>query len=216
MGKLIRLWVLLLAVSLSSCQTDAPNPKPHGYLRIDLPKVAYHLYQAGIGPYSFEFNQSANVFQDKSKYAEPFWLDVHYPSLDCDVQLTYKPIYGDMKRLNDHIEDSRRLVMKHSIKMNGLDEAVFRTKSGHSAFVFQLKGQVPSQFQFYTSDSSQHFLRGALYFKTATKNDSLAPVINYIATDMLHLLKTLEWNKQFDSRLAKSNVIVPESKFKYK
>jgi gliding motility-associated lipoprotein GldD len=55
---------------------------------------------------------------------------------------------------------------------------------------------VPSQFQFYVTDSTTHFLRAALYFRTALKNDSLAPVINYMKEDMLHMLETLEWKKE--------------------
>jgi hypothetical protein len=39
-------------------------------------------------------------------------------------------------------------------------------------------------------------LRGALYFRTATANDSLAPVIEYIKADMIHLLNTLEWEAE--------------------
>jgi len=57
-----------------------------------------------------------------------------------------------------------------------------------------LSGEVPSQFQFHITDSTQHFLRGALYFRTATKNDSLAPVIEYVKKDIVHLLNTLTWN----------------------
>jgi len=59
--------------------------------------------------------------------------------------------------------------------------------------VTELEGEVPSQYQFHVSDSAKHFLRGALYFKTATQNDSLRPVIDYIKQDVRHLLETLEW-----------------------
>ena len=48
--------------------------------------------------------------------------------------------------------------------------------NGQIASVAELEGEVPTQFQFYTSDSTHHFFRGALYFNTAMKNDSLAPV----------------------------------------
>ena len=54
---------------------------------------------------------------------------------------------------------------------------------------------MPTQFQFHITDSSSHFLRGALYFNIATKNDSLAPIINFVKIDMIHLINTLEWNE---------------------
>jgi hypothetical protein len=47
--------------------------------------------------------------------------------------------------------------------------------------------------QFFTSDSTRHFLRGAVYVNTATQNDSLAPIIDFIKQDALHLVKTLQW-----------------------
>ena len=56
-----------------------------------------------------------------------------------------------------------------------------------------LSGQVPSQVQFYVTDTKQHFLRGALYFTTATQNEYLAPIIAFIQEDILHLLHTLAW-----------------------
>jgi gliding motility-associated lipoprotein GldD len=43
------------------------------------------------------------------------------------------------------------------------------------------------------TDSTKHFLRGAVYFNTATKNDSLAPVIRYLKQDAIHLIQTLRW-----------------------
>jgi len=36
-------------------------------------------------------------------------------------------------------------------------------------------------------------MRAALYFEKPIKGDSLAPVVNYIKRDMLHILNTLSW-----------------------
>jgi gliding motility-associated lipoprotein GldD len=107
--------------------------------------------------------------------------------------LTYKDLGGDMKLLNEYIEDSRKLINKHNVKAYGIEETKMKTASGQEAFIFSLTGQVPTQFQFYTTDSSRNFIRGALYFQTATANDSLAPAIKYISQDMLHLINTLKW-----------------------
>ena len=78
------------------------------------------------------------------------------------------------------MEDARKLTGKHQIKATAIDERIMQMPNGMRASVFELQGEVPSQFQFYTTDSTRHFLRGALYFKTATANDSLAPVIEYV------------------------------------
>jgi gliding motility-associated lipoprotein GldD len=67
------------------------------------------------------------------------------------------------------------------------------TPNGYSAVVAELSGEVPTQFQFFVTDSTTHFLRGAVYFNTAMKNDSLAPVIEYLKIDMTHLMNTLKF-----------------------
>ena len=82
---------------------------------------------------------------------------------------------------------------KHQVKATAIDERILKMPSGMRASVFELQGEVPSQFQFYTTDSTRHFLRGALYFRTATANDSLAPVIEYVKQDMLRMINTLRY-----------------------
>ncbi|MBR4738466.1 MAG: gliding motility protein GldD, partial [Bacteroidales bacterium] len=60
--------------------------------------------------------------------------------------------------------------------------------------VYYLKGtKVASTCQFWLTDSSRHFLRGALYLNITPNNDSLAPVIDYMQADIEHLVETLRW-----------------------
>ncbi|MES2387421.1 MAG: gliding motility lipoprotein GldD [Bacteroidota bacterium] len=185
---------LLLSVLLASCGQDF-TPRRRGFNRIDLPEPAY-IQLDSLMPYTFEYNKAAIVQTDSSRHTEKYWVDIKYPTLGAEVELTYKPLNGNMKLLNELTEDARKLVSKHQIKASGIVEATVPTADGNLGFIFALSGQVPSQFQFYTSDSSANFLRGALYFRTATKNDSLQPVIDYISEDMRHLLSTLRWTNK--------------------
>ena len=174
-----------------ACTSDYV-PKPKGFNRIDLPTSAYVSLPDTL-PYDFEYSTHAQIYPDTSYRAEPYWLNIYYPEYAANIQLTYKPVEGDRERLATMLEDAYRLTANHQVKASSIDEAVVGTPSGKKALVAELTGEVPSQFQFYITDSTQHFLRGALYFRTATANDSLAPVIEYIKTDMIHLLNTLEW-----------------------
>ena len=65
--------------------------------------------------------------------------------------------------------------------------------NNNSEYVFELDGEVPSSLQFIVSDSTKNFIRGAMYFKTATKNDSLRPIIKYIKADAFELINSLEF-----------------------
>jgi len=58
---------------------------------------------------------------------------------------------------------------------------------------YDLKGNVASQSQFYVTDSTKHFISGALYFETKPNYDSILPAINYIQKDMMHLIESLRW-----------------------
>jgi gliding motility-associated lipoprotein GldD len=68
-----------------------------------------------------------------------------------------------------------------------------KTPGGRTVVVAELDGEVPSQFQFTTTDSTQNFLRGALYFNVPVQNDSLQPAIEYMKKDVMHLINTLRW-----------------------
>lgn len=168
------------------------SPKPKGYPRIDLPDTAYTML-ADEHPFIFRHSIHARVTPDTTRLTEPHWLDIYYPEFEATVQITYKPLTNDLEKLPEYVDDARKLLSKHHIKASGIQEIEVKTKKGHKAYLFKLTGQVPTQFQFYTTDSAHHFLRGALYFNTSTQNDSLAPIIDYITQDMIVLINSLEW-----------------------
>ncbi|MES2796569.1 MAG: gliding motility lipoprotein GldD [Bacteroidota bacterium] len=191
--------LLLSSLYILSCNhktSDSQDysPKPKGYNRIEMPKVAYQK-MTEKHPYYFEYSKYARLLPDTFAKAEPHWIYIDYPTFGANVQLTYKPINGDLKRLQNMIGDAHTLSYKHSVKAYSIQEKIYQSPSGNQANVIDLEGEVPSQVQFYMTDSTRHFLRGALYFKTSMQNDSLAPVIQYIRNDILHLVNTLEWKK---------------------
>ena len=185
------LWIFLL-VSLMACKRDY-MPKPKGYNRIVLPKHEY-LPMPDTLPYLFEYSKYAKLYPDTSWISEPYWLDLYYPEMDATISITYKPVKKSHKLLEEYLQTAWKLTSKHQIKAYAIDEHIFQTKLGKTAVLAKLSGEVPSQYQFYSTDSTNHFIRGALYFKTATKNDSLAPVIDFMRVDILHMLNTLRWN----------------------
>ncbi|RIJ37851.1 gliding motility lipoprotein GldD [Pontibacter oryzae] len=181
-----------MAAGVISCGAEY-TPKPKGFNRIDLPQQTYQPLQEAH-PYTFEYSTHAKIRPDSSGIAQPHWINIIYPSLGANVQLTYKDIQGSNDQvLNNLVEDARKLTAKHQIKAYAIEESQIKVPTGDIAAVFELEGEVPSQFQFYVTDSSKHFLRGALYFRTATQNDSLAPVIEFVKKDIVHLLNTLKW-----------------------
>ena len=204
MKKLLFITVVLL---LHSCSQDYV-PRPKGYNRIELPDHTYVSLPDSF-PYTFQVSTLAEINSDttwkfirkiqleidpeKKVNDEKFWIDLVYDTLDANVQVTYKSVYNNTKLMEEYINDAYRLTSQHQVKAYAIEESIIRTPQGYTASLTELSGEVPSQVQFMVTDSSEHFLRGALYFKTASKNDSLKPVIDYIKTDIVHLLNTLHW-----------------------
>ncbi|MDJ1483548.1 gliding motility lipoprotein GldD [Cytophagaceae bacterium YF14B1] len=192
-NSILVLFIGGLVLLASACGGEPDYvPKPKGYNRIDLPDHAYQSLE-GKYPYQFEYSSHAIIRPDTFATAEPYWIFIYYPALKANLQLTYKSVDEDPEKFQELINDAYRLANKHNVKAEAIDEFIMKTKDGKTANLFTLQGEVPSQFQFYITDTTTHFFRGALYFKTATKNDSLAPVIDYIKKDAMHMLNTLKW-----------------------
>jgi gliding motility-associated lipoprotein GldD len=183
--------LLFIAIGCSD-EEKTFMPKPKGYNKIDLPQHSYDTLK-GSYPYTFEYARTAQIKPDTSKTAEPYWIDIYYPEYRANIQITYKNPKNSTKLLDEYIRDSHTLANKHNVKAYAIDELVISNPNGYAVKVFELSGDVPSQIQFHVTDSTSHFLRGAVYFRTSTKNDSLAPVINYMKEDVLHLIETLKF-----------------------
>ena len=198
--SLLTAYCLLLTVNcllFTSCRQKSENsdfvPKPKGYNRIDLPVVQYRQMTENH-PFSFQYSTQAVLKPDTVRWAEPHWMYVYYPKLDAMIQLTYKPLGGDKNKMSKLIDDAYKLASKHNQKANSIQGLAIKIPSGN-AMLMELEGEVPTYLQFYTTDSTKHYLRGALYFNTALKSDSLAPVIDYLKKDVIKMLNTLEWKK---------------------
>jgi gliding motility-associated lipoprotein GldD len=173
-----------------ACQQDY-SPKPLGYNRLFLPTPSYTSLPDTL-PYTFEYSIHAKLLDDSSAISERFWIEIYYPELKANVHITYKTIKS-MQLLKEFLDDSYKLTTKHQITAYAINEVISKTPSGKTAVIAELEGEVPSQFQFTITDSSKNFLRGALYFNTKVANDSLAPAIEYMKKDIMHMINTLEW-----------------------
>ena len=169
-------------------------PKPPGYNRIELPRHEYQRLEQGY-PYQLDFSTHSRVEADSFNLNEKEWINMNYKEFGAKVHLTYKKIdqSTDFKTLSN---DAFNLTAKHQIKAYGIEEAILLTPNGYVAVVAELSGEVPTQFQFFVTDSTSNFLRGAVYFNSALKNDSLAPIIEYIKLDMAHLINSVNFEKK--------------------
>ncbi len=187
--------VLFLVVFLISCNEGDYVPKPRGLNHIDLPTQEYQLFDEVDKPYSFEYSSVATAKAydgDTTGYAK-LYKDINYESFGAVVHLTYKEVKNNIDTLNSLINESFKLAQRHNKKAYAIEDRMMVSASGNVATVIDIVGEVPSPYQFFMHDSTTHFIKGVLYFPTSTKNDSLRPVIDFIKSDMHHMINTMCW-----------------------
>lgn len=182
-----------IGLFLCSCERDY-LPKSLGYNRIALPAQDYIPLPDSL-PYFFEYSKHAKLLKDTSWISERFWVEIYYPTLKANIHVTYKEIKNSEKLLREYLNDAYVLTAKHQLKANAIDEVIIKTPNGYTAVIAELEGEVPSQFQFTITDSTNNFMRGALYFNTQINNDSLQPSIDFMKEEIMHLINTVHWKK---------------------
>jgi len=176
---------------LSSCVRTS-IPRPYGYFRVDLPKHVYRMIDTLNLPYRFDLPENAKLIQRDAK-DDKFWIDIYYPKLNASIYCSYKPVKGN---LIDLLEDTRKIVYKHSIRADGIGEKVYdHPEKNVHGILYDLKGNTASSVQFVLTDSLHHFFRGALYFNNVPNKDSIAPMSNYIREDVIRIMESFEWKK---------------------
>lgn len=180
---------------LVSCDNDDEtfSPRPRGYPRIHFPEKTYSLYE-GECPYAFEIPKYSNISLDQHKGADPCWLNLNFPQFHATIHLSYKTVNNNIAQ---YLEDSHVFANKHQIKATGLEEIpILRDSAKVYGLIFDISGNTASNLQFYMTNSTQHFLRGALYFNCVPNVDSLKIVIDFIKKDVLHLIHTTRWKTE--------------------
>jgi len=190
MKKRVPIVLFLFLLIFASC-TETYTPKPRGYFRIDLPVHEYIIFDTTF-PYSFEYPVYAVLGPDPFSPDEPYWLNIDFPEQKGRIHLSYKKVKNNLK---EYMEDSREFVIKHIPKASAINDSLILDRERNLyGLVYQIEGMgAASPCQFFVTDSTDHFVRGALYFDVVPNNDSLAPVINFLRKDIEHLLSTFRW-----------------------
>lgn len=181
--------IVFISTLFTACDEEV-TPRPRGYFRIDLPSKHYERFSSNC-PFSFEYPNYSLIHHHDSIHA--CWYNIDFPLFHARIHLTYKPVGNSLHEL---LEESRSLAFKHSSKADAIneklisfpDKRVFGTK-------YDIKGNAASSVQFYLTDSTDNFLRAALYFSVSPNIDSIAPVVKFIEKDIDRFINSFEWEK---------------------
>lgn len=185
--------ILLFKISLIllffSC-TENYTPKPRGYIRDNFPEKKYRLFDT-IFPYAFEYPVYAKIIPDKNELAEDYWINIQFPERKATIHLSYKSIENN---LSEFEEDTRKFAYKHTIKADAINTIKWENnEKSVYGLLYEIKGNVASQVQFYLTDSTKHFLRASLYFNVRPNKDSIAPSVKFLRKDIDKMIETFFW-----------------------
>ncbi len=179
-----------LLILAFSCKKEY-TPKPRGYFRISFQEKTYHRFDSIALPYRFDIPAYSKVGPDNDRFAEATWVNVKIPAHKAEIHISYKNVENNLKQLT---EDSRSLAYKHTIKADAINEQVYiNPQKRIYGTIYMIDGNAASPLQFYLTDSTRHFLRGALYIREVPNIDSIRPVIDFLTPDIIRLIETTEW-----------------------
>lgn len=196
MKKII--YILLVSYLIAACN-GTYTYKKKGYFKVDLPKKEYKLFDQPGYPYSFEYPVYANVSKDSSFFGDatenPWWINIDVPQLSGRIYVSYKAIGNNGNNQFDSlVQDAFKMAYrKHTDISTGINDSLMQTPNGVEGIYFSLSGNTATANQFFLTDSTKNFLRGALYFDATPNEDSLSVVNDFLKQDIKHLINTLRW-----------------------
>ncbi len=221
---------------LFSCNSTYTSKKK-GYYNIDFPERKYIRFQQEGFPYTFEYPEYAKVIKDSTYFdsnpENPYWINIDFPQFGGRIFLSYKIIGGKaiyklkqqngtykdsagINKFDNMVNDAFNLTNKNQAITTAIKDSVMHTPNGITGIFFKVGGNAATAKQFFLSDTTKNFIRGALYFDVTPNADSLRPVQDFLQKDIEHIINSFRWtNKAAGAEklpAATINAVQPEIK----
>jgi len=204
--------VLLMQLSCNSPYVS----KKRGYFNIRFPERGYQKFEQEGFPYSFEYPVYATIMKDTTYFdsnpEDPYWINIDFPSFGGRIFLSYKKIggkalykvkmpdgrYKDSLGTNEFdrmVSDAFTLTNKNDVVSTSIKDSLIHTPNNISGVFFKVGGNAATAKQFFLSDTTTNFIRGALYFDVTPNADSLKPVQDFLQVDLDHMINTFRWHQ---------------------
>jgi gliding motility-associated lipoprotein GldD len=206
-------FVLTILISCNSTYTS----KKKGYYKVDFPERKYVSFSKAGFPYTFEYPAYANIIQDTTYFEgrpeNDYWVNIDFPQFGARIFLSYKIVggkaiyklkqedgtYRDSAGINVFdrmVNDAFNLTNKNQVITTKITDSLMRTPNGVTGLFFKVGGNAATARQFFLSDTTKNFIRGALYFDVTPNADSLRPVQDFLQEDIAHMINTFRWTNK--------------------
>ncbi len=193
-NRILAIIVIATAIITSCSNSDGDyTPKPPAFYRITMPEKEYKLYDTNILPFTFEYPEYSNI-KVKRNDKDIKYFDIIFPQFNGTVFVSYKQL-GGKRTVASEVDTAHQLVSIHYNMASGVHEQSYSDDINRIyANTYTLKGKsIASTYQFWATDSTNHFIRGAFYINSNPNYDSLQPVYEFIQKDIVHFIETLKW-----------------------
>ncbi len=183
---------------LISCDSeDVATPKPRAYFRIAFPEKKYISYDS-VCPFTFDMPSYSQIENDDNPIAEPCWINLVFAPFQAKLHISYREIKNDLPQL---LANTYELAAKHQVKASGIEtQPISKEKSKVYGLIYNIEGNAACPLQFFVTDSTTHYLRGALYFNASPNADSIAPVLNFLRKDVLQFIESFQWKSSIPAQ----------------
>jgi gliding motility-associated lipoprotein GldD len=202
MYKIITVFIVLITICFVSCKEEKVFiPKPRIYPKVEFPERKIIKFNKDFCAFSFDYPDYMSFEQDTvflmRNAPHACWFNLNLPSLNGSVHFTYT----DLRKcdsisacLHKVYNDAYKMAQEHIPKANALEDFIINNPDKNVyGVLFNIEGHVASPFQIVMTDSVNHAVRAALYFKSRPEADSMAPIIEFVKTDIMNMLNTFEW-----------------------
>ena len=192
-------WTLIL-ITIAACQSETVFiPKPRMFPKVEYPERTIRTFSLPGCPYEMEFPDYARMERDSTFFNQvapnPCWFNLEMPAFNGTIHFSYYPI-ENREGFDQLVSDAFKMTGKHQIKADYVEEERLKNTAGVDGFLFHVRGPSASPLQFYLTDSTRHFLRGALYFNQQVRPDSMAPVYRFVEEDIYRLISSFHWTEE--------------------
>lgn len=178
---LLSLTLGALALMQGACSgSPAPIPRQRAYPRPLIYPAAYHRVDLPFGPAGIAVNDSAIVTTPA-----PGWIDIRYPAYGITVNCTLTAV--SPATLRQTLDNRTERIARN------LGQARAEALELNSGRLIVAPGALRTPVQFIATDSASYVLSGAAVtdFPPTADPDSVAPLIDAVATDLTFLLRNL-------------------------
>ena len=172
------------------------TPKPPTFYRITMPEKDYVVMDTAILPFTFEY-PTYSALKIKRNEKDIKWFDIVFPQFNGTVFISYKSLDEDKRTISAETDTAHQMVAMHYNMASGVHEQGYTDVDNDVyANTYTLKGKsIASTYQFWATDSTRHFIRGAFYINGNPNYDSLQPVYEFIHKDIIHFIESIRWRE---------------------